>query len=147
MQSAIASSSAPQPLLKQLRRIGLVLTGDQKLADGILMGAMTRTASLPKGQRPVNDAGVTKIGFDAYDAACMGRGAIAILTRLITHDGSLSGRVSQLSYLERIAVSLLLIEDMTAIDGASLSGRPALMLEEALASALPKLDMDELLVS
>lgn len=129
-----------EPLLRRVRRMGLVLTGDQQLADGILRDAFLRARTAFQSSHDLNDQDVFKLGFDAYDDAVHKKGVVVILGRSGKNDGTLGGRVNQLSYVERVAIALLLVEDMSPKAGAVLSGRPPQVLEEALSTALKKLE-------
>ena len=137
------SSSEREPLLRRLRRIGLILTGDQTLADGILGDAFVRARSAIRRADDIDEMDVFKLGFDAFEDALHRKGVVVILRPAGRGDGSLGDRVSRLPYVERVAVSLLVVEKLSPRASAILSGRPAAVLEDALTNALPKLD-DEL---
>ncbi|MEM5517064.1 hypothetical protein WNY37_08880 [Henriciella sp. AS95] len=79
---------------------------------------------------------IFKLGFDAFDDAVHRKGVVVLLNRAGARDGSLGERVNQLSYVERVAIALLLIENMSPKVAAILSGRPASVLEESLSSAI-----------
>ena len=146
MQAVTVSPSGRAPMLQQLRRIGRVLTGDQKLADGILHDAFMRAENAMDTGGSIDRMDVVKLGFKAFEDAVHRKGRVVILKRACAWcGGSLGDRVSRLSYVERVAVALLLVESMTPCAGAALSGRPAQVLEEALATAMPKLDDPALL--
>ena len=129
-----------EPLLRRLRRMGLVLTGDQTLADGILRDAFLRARGAFDSPQDVSHQDVFKLGFDAYDDAVHKKGVVVILGRAGRKSGTLEERVNALSYVERVAIALLLVEEMSPRAGAILSGRPAVVLEDALAGALMKLE-------
>lgn len=121
--------------------MGLILTGDQKLADGILQNAFERARSAVSGrEKQLSELDVFKLGFDAFDDAVHRKGVVVLLPRTVARDGSLSDKVNQLSYVERVSISLLLIEKMRPKDAAALSGRPQSLLHDSLSRALIKLD-------
>jgi hypothetical protein len=118
----------------------LILTGDQKLADGILKDAFLRARSAIRHADDIDKMDVFKLGFDAFEDALHRKGVVIVLNRSGQGDGSIGDRVSRLTYIERVAVSLLVVEKLSPRASATLSGRPASVLENALADALPKLD-------
>ena len=122
--------------------MGLVLTGDQQLADGILRDAFTKARQAFKSGSGASEKDIFKLGFDAFDDAVHRKGVVVILDRAGKRDGSLSESVNNLSYVERVAIALLLIENMSPKRGAILSGRPASVLEESLTVAMSKLEMN-----
>lgn len=140
MQIAHSTQAGSEPLLRRLRRMGLILTGDQKLADGILQEAFTRARQAFSGSSGVTEKDIFKLGFDAFDDAVHRKGVVVILSRAARRDNSLGERVNGLSYVERVSIALLLVENMTPRAGAILSGRPASMLEDSLGTAMIKLD-------
>ncbi|WP_084418410.1 hypothetical protein [Henriciella litoralis] len=127
-------------LLRRLRRLGLILTGDQTLADGILEAAFLRARPAVQAQRNISPQDIFKLAFDAFDDAIHRKGVVVILTTSRDEDGSLNGRVRSLTYVERVAVALILVEDMSPHDAMVLSGRPSQILENSLNSAIKKLD-------
>lgn len=130
-------------LLGRLRRMGLLLTGDQALADAILREAFLRArAAFARGDN-VSEEDIFKLGFDAFDNAVKRRGIVVILNRKRSRGGGLGATISELEHDERIALSLLVMEDIELKDAAILSGRPAWMLERSLASAVSKLERSE----
>ncbi len=143
MQAAFTPKSSREPILKRLRRMGLILTGDQKLADGILQDAFQRARNADPDAEDISEENVLKIGFHAFDDAVHRKGVVVILNRAGNRDGSLGDHVNKLSYVERLAIALLHIEKMTPMRAASLSGRPASVLQEALGDAMQKLEIDE----
>ena len=122
--------------------MGLVLTGDQTLADGILQDAFVRALQAIRSSGDITERDVFKLGFDAFDDAVHRKGVVVILDRAAKRDGSLSDRVNRLSYVERVAIALLLVENMSPKAGAILSGRPPQVLENALSDAILKLEDD-----
>lgn len=142
-QATFAPSEENEPLLRRLRRMGLILTGDQKLADGILQDAFARARRTISGPRDISEQDILKLGFDAFEDAVHRKGVVVILDRAGKRDGSLGDHVNKLSYIERIAIALLLIENMSPKAGASISRRPPAVLEEALADAMGKLEISE----
>ena len=142
MPMTLAAESRGEPLLRRLRRMGLVLTGDQTLADGILQDAFVRARNAIRSTRDITERDVFKLGFDAFDDAVHRKGVVVILNRAARRDGSLSDRVNRLNYVERVAIALLVVENMSPRAGAILSGRPPQLLENALADAINKLEDD-----
>ena len=142
MRSMTPSSAEREPLLRRLRRIGLILTGDQMLADGILSDAFVRARGAIRHADDIDEMDVFKLGFDAFEDALHRKGAVIVLHRAGRGDGSLGDRVSRLTYVERVAVSLLVVEKLSLRASAILSGRPTSVLENARTDALPKLDGD-----
>ncbi|GGB62255.1 hypothetical protein [Henriciella pelagia] len=141
MQLTIPPYSDHEPLLRRLRRMGRILTGDQKVADSVLENAFVRARSaIRPGNSLITASDIFKLGFDAFDDAVHRKGVVVILNRAGTRDGSLGERVNQLSYVERVAIALLLVENMTPRGAAILSGRPASLLENSLVTAIDLLD-------
>lgn len=137
MQLSIPHSSEREPLLRRLRRMGRILTGDQKVADSVLEDAFVRARSAIRAPEAfIAATDIFKLGFDAFDDAVHRKGVVVLLNRAGARDGSLGERVNQLSYVERVAIALLLIENMSPKVAAILSGRPASVLEESLSSAI-----------
>ncbi len=143
LMSLTTSSTENEPLLRRLRRMGLVLTGDQQLADGILRDAFMRAQNAVSASQELSEKDIFKLGFDAFDDAVHRKGVVVILNRAGSRDGSLGDRVNRLSYVERVAIALLVVENMTPKEGAVLSGLPGPLLENALTDAMTKLEQRE----
>lgn len=121
--------------------MGLVLIGDQKLADSILKGAFIRAgAARGSASERLSSSDLIRLGFDAFDDAVHRKGVVVVLAPILARDGSLKDQVNQLTYNERVSISLLMIEDMMIRDASILSGLPNRILQDGLASALSKLD-------
>ncbi|WP_143435638.1 hypothetical protein [Henriciella aquimarina] len=135
-------ASSRESLLRRIRRMGLILTGDQKLADGILEDAFTQARKAFDATSDISGKDIFKLGFDAFDDAVHRKGVVVLLNRGAKPGGTLSERVNSLSYVERVAIALLLVENMTPKAGAILSGRPPSVLEHALGEAMTKLEID-----
>lgn len=138
------SSTAGEPLLRRLRRMGWILTGDQQVADSVVQTAFDRARqSLARSDDVITEADVFRLGFDAFDDAVHQKGVVVLLNREKPSDGSLGDDVRRLTYVERVAIALLIVEEMSPKQAAILSGRPAGILENCLKSALGKLDDTE----
>ncbi|MEQ9317377.1 MAG: hypothetical protein RLN72_16115 [Henriciella sp.] len=121
--------------------MGLILIGDQKLADGILQSAFMRArAANTNAEERLSHSDLIQLGFDAFDDAVHRKGVVVVLAPILARDGSLKDQVGQLTYNERVSISLLMIEDMLLKDAAILSGLPNRILQDGLESALSKLD-------
>ncbi|MGB3627739.1 MAG: hypothetical protein WA989_18075, partial [Henriciella sp.] len=137
MTNSSIESDPNEPLLRRLRRMGLILTRDHKLADSILREAfLSANRAGNSTDRDYSELDLFELGFDAFDDAVHRKGAVITPTRAASNDGSLGNWVNQLTYVERVATSLLLVERMTPKQAAILSGRPPNILRVGLTKAL-----------
>ena len=114
------------------------------MADSVLQTAFDRARqSLAGSDDVITEDDVFRLGFDAFDDAVHQKGVVVILNRGKPSDGSLGDDVRRLTYVERIAIALLIVEEMSLKQAAILSGRPVGILDNCLKSALGKLDDTE----
>ena len=142
MQTTSISDPGHVSLLQRLRRMGLVLIGNQKTADAILRDAFNMAAEAFGPPDGASESDIFRLGFDAFDNAVHRRGKLVLLGRPMEKDGNLASGVHNLTYVERLSISLLLVEEMTPREAAVMSGRPPQVLEKALVDAINKLDAE-----
>ncbi len=139
MQANRPSETNPISLLQRLRRMGLIITGNQNVADAILRDAFHRANAAFTSSIDANEDDIFKLGFDAFDDAVHRKGVVVLMGRRPKEDGSLWSAVHNLTYFERLSIALLLVEEMSPREAAILSGRPPQTLDLALEHALAKL--------
>ena len=145
MSNIIPTSQGVVPLLTRLRRMGWILTGEQSVADSVLQSAFERSRTVLDGLGDrLTELDLFKLGFDAFEDAAHQKGVVVILSRPQHRGGTLGDDIRGLSYVERIAVALMLVEEMPAQKAAILSGRPQRILQESLITAVAKLEPAEL---
>lgn len=123
--------------------MGLVITGNQEIADAILRDAFQRAAAAFPPDAAAAEEDIFKLGFDAFDDAVHRKGVVVLMGHRPKNDGTLWGGVHNLTYFERVAIALLLVEEMSSREAAILSGRPPQTLELALEQAVARLDAGE----
>lgn len=145
MSNIVSSAQGGEPLLTRLRRMGWILTGEQQVADSVLQTAFERSRTVLAGLGDqLTELDLFKLGFDAFDDAAHQKGVVVILKQPLRRGGTLGDDIKGLTYVERIAVALMLVEGMPARMAAILSGRPQRILEESLTAAVAKLEPGEI---
>ena len=139
LQAKSPSDPGPLSLLQRMRRMGLIITGNQNVADAILRDAFHKASAAFASAVDANEDDIFKLGFDAFYDAVHRKGVVVLIGRASKEDGSLWSAVHNLTYFERLSIALLLVEEMSPREAAILSGRPPQTLELALEYAVAKL--------
>lgn len=123
-------------LLGRLRRLGWMMIGDQKLAD-ILLADVLEVEKVNEDQDLDFSAEnlLLQAVFHRYDEASAGKTRVSLLKNATGHLPRMTQEVLHLTTIQRLAVALLAVEGMSADEAASLSGRPASVLQSALIEA------------
>lgn len=144
MVAAPVSPAEFKPTATRVRRMGWFLTLDQILADRLIATAFRRDrARLMNGGVPTQYA-VLRWAFRIFDDATSD-GKLLLLPPAPTPDrrrhGGLRERLSELSHEERVATSLMIVEEFSPDQAALLSGRSKDALEDALMNAIGHLSI------
>lgn len=129
----------------RIRRMSWVLAGSRSLGDSLLAAAITADDLPARSKSEAGDADEPLFiwAFKALDARCSDHGNIRAFKNRRDESPSLIARLNALPYELRVAVLLVIIEQIPPADAAEFSGRSAFALASAASAATQILDVPD----